>query len=148
MTARTGDSAYGFGKSPVFGRERQNMERVDFVERNPRRWGAALLFILGAMCLMPGDGAAQSMVGHCTPGELSCQVNEEQQCDCHDRIVEDDGGRRIVIVCSWQPTGNSCGDRRPPPVVDCTPSREGVVVEFAGGNIKTCRCIGDDCGWQ
>ena len=88
------------------------------------------------------------MVGSCTPGEAQCQVNEVAVCECHEEWRETpEGDTMVVAVCGWIFTGEPCGE--PTTAPDCTPSRRGAEVRFAGGEIKTCRCYGEDnCAWE
>ena len=123
--------------------------KVEFRERF-KQIGAVLAGGIVAVFFLAQASAAQElpMVGNCTPGEAQCQVNEVAVCECHEEWRETpEGDTMVVAVCGWTFTGESCGG--PATAPDCTPSRRGAEVRFAGGEIKTCRCYGEDnCAWE
>jgi len=111
--------------------------------------GAALLLALGLLYLAPDRATAQDVRGSCTHGETACQVNEVKTCECNEELIQaEDGTERVITFCSWVEKGKSCGQPVTPLITDCTPSRVGVVVEFAGRNIKTCKCYDERCYWE
>ena len=120
-------------------------------ERSPRtpavRMSAksATVSVLFAAFLLAGEAVAQSRLGSCTPGQRQCQADEVMQCECYDEWKEIDGRETLVLVCVWEPAGESCGQQPVNPPA-CTRDHVGATFEFPD-ETKECRCNDDGCYW-
>lgn len=96
-------------------------------------WMVVALFWL----VLSSSEAAGQTHSLCTPGTRQCQVNNVAVCECEEIVRStDDGSSRIVVLCGWRQTSESCGVVTIPP---CTQGYEGATYRFPDGT-KTCTC--------
>ena len=113
--------------------------------RTSAKSAVATASVFFAVFLFASEAAAQTVqLGSCTPGQRQCQADEVMRCECYEEWREIDGEETLVLVCGWEPAGESCGQPLVPPA--CTRDHDGATYRFPDG-IKACLCYDDGCRW-